>query len=227
MSQSIAGFIKNNKYYPPKNDYIEDRVKSLYSIWEDFLLCMNKAEVIKNPLTKNGISNPLGVHQIPSDSSIKNYYYVNNGKLIDSINQVDRRIQYYLCFHNDMEISECKVFGLYAFWLNRLKPFFLSDYVSDGKKYFSQSFVDSVNEEFSFYFLCAMLKNLSEQLQKSFKMNAISDNLYKEFVYSLKSRAIYQEAMMMIAELMASCLIEGYSDIVQQVYDCNKNNTHL
>jgi len=200
MAKDNGGSIDNEKIYrPPSDTYVMEVCSSIINVWEDFLRIMNRNACRNGKIT------------LLPDGVIKDYYHLNRYGLKSIVYQVEKRKVYYHCFHNGMDITECKAIGLYTFWLNQIKPFFLNEKGSDGNTYFDVDFIETVNSKFAYYFMCTMLANLAEQINMPFKVVDNKSHLYKEFAYSLQFRAISQESLMIMTELIAGVLIEGYS----------------
>jgi len=192
-------------YSPPDKNYLDKKANLILSVWKKFFLHKNE-EVGKS-----------GKDVLHFEEGFDKFYNVNNTSLIEVVAQVDKRVVYYKIFHKGMDISEAKTSGLYAYWINKLKPFSIADDKFNGKEYFPQEFIGRVNEEFAMFYLYTTLSNFAEKLAElagaesgiRFDTSKMTPDLNNELIYSLRFRSVSQEATMLIAELLAGYLITG------------------
>jgi hypothetical protein len=120
-------------------------------------------------------------------SSVKISRYV----LIDIIIRVHKRVAYYAYFHG-IELSERKTAGLYAYWILKLRPIYVTlESIADEK------FASELNEKFAIYHICAMLF-FSNQLKKYREI--IELPYYNTMLYAFHFRNISIDSMMLLVE---------------------------
>lgn len=57
----------------------------------------------------------------------KEQYFICGLDIIDAIIRVDKRLAYFLYFHQGMKINECKKAALFAYWIIKLRPIKIID----------------------------------------------------------------------------------------------------
>ncbi|GHT88017.1 hypothetical protein FACS1894137_16010 [Spirochaetia bacterium] len=111
--------------------------------------------------------------------------------IVDIINRVDKRRAYYYCFHEEMEIDECKVAALYAYWVLKLKPFTITD-----KRYFNKPSGCNINEAFAIILIYASLV-LMKRIVKAPEMKKSYYNLLE---YSFRYRNFSIDSFIVLVE---------------------------
>jgi hypothetical protein len=123
-------------------------------------------------------------------------FNVNKDDLIEVIERVDKRKDYYYYFHDidNGNMSEYKEVALKCFWIVKLRPFRMENPISD--------LFDFVNERFGLYLIfCILHKELSES---GHKLILPSKSFIKNIIYSLKYQDISKEAII--------DMVEGFSE---------------
>ncbi len=146
------------------------------------------------------------LNHLDFDESVELKNNINYIGLKEVVNRVFQRYDYFYHFHNGMHMSEYKEIALYAFWLVKLKPFSLEL----PEKY--SPFALKINEEFAVYFILTALAEVANTIDLKFNNKHITKELYNEMVYTLLFRDVSKEALSLIVELLAHCVIEGIED---------------
>ncbi|GHS93790.1 hypothetical protein FACS1894139_16750 [Planctomycetales bacterium] len=110
--------------------------------------------------------------------------------LIDIVVRVDQRVDYFKFFHQEMKVNEAKRFGLFVYWIVRLRPIRIVD---DRYRIYPNS--SRVNERFALHFLTAGLRKLERH------QSLVNDKcLQGMLLHSLRYRSITLDAMMVLAD---------------------------
>ncbi|MDR3263456.1 MAG: hypothetical protein LBT30_04020 [Clostridiales bacterium] len=113
---------------------------------------------------------------------------INRALLRDVLIRVDKRDDYFYIFHERTHINEYKRASITSFWINKLRPFWVSDKIDENLS-------KHINEHFCVFYLSTIMQKLSPEY--------IADvYFYKNFAdelrYSLTNRDISQEALIVI-----------------------------
>jgi len=205
MDNFFAGGIDGGRYKPPSTEYLASVASDIVRKWEEFLHNMNEVLVSAEP----------GVLILPEGADMRDYYRCNYHDIIQVVARVRKRVVDIECFHEGMKTSECKILGLYTYWLSRIKPFFIEDSVTEEGEiyYFTKDFASKVNAEFGYYYLCIMLSNLANSLGLTMDLEGMDPRLYNELVYNMQYRSITPESMMLLVEFMAGHMIPNFYKI--------------
>jgi hypothetical protein len=117
-------------------------------------------------------------------------FHISVFDIVDMIGRVDKRKAYYHCFHN-MEINECKVAALYAYWILKFKPFTIID-----PRFRNRPEVCNINEAFAIYTIGAALL-LTKRIQTTEKAK---DSYYKLLEYSFRFRSFTIDSFIVLVE---------------------------
>jgi hypothetical protein len=120
---------------------------------------------------------------LPSDLK----YHVSGADIIDVIVRVDKRRAYFHIFHG-MAINECKIAGLYVYWLLKFRPILIYD-----ERYKKET---DINEEFALVLMFAALTRLG----KIKGAIPIKSPYIKELLYSFRFRNISIDSMIILAD---------------------------
>jgi hypothetical protein len=127
--------------------------------------------------------------------------------LIDIIVRVDKRKAYYHCFHS-MEINECKEAALYAYWILKLRPFYITD-----KRYQNKFDACIINESFAIY-LIGLVLECTGRIKKTENIKAS----YCDFLeYSFRFRSFSIDSFVVLIESISTETLEKvYLDLFDQ-----------
>ncbi len=124
--------------------------------------------------------------------------------IIETIIRVDKRKAYYYCFHG-MEINECKVAALYAYWILKFRPFTITD-----KRYINTPKGCCINEEFAIYMICSILV-FSGKITPTAIDNT---SYYEKLLYSFHFRNFTIDSLvMMIESINTETFNKQYDDL--------------
>jgi hypothetical protein len=137
-------------------------------------------------LFEEEFKNFLQVSNYPKDLE----YSISRRNIIEVIVRVDKRDAYFHCFH-DIEMSERKSASLYAYWLLKFKPFFITD-----NRFLDKESGSQINEAFAIYLISSILF-FSNKLTPS-KEEKVT--YYKKLMYAFKYRNISIDAMLLLVE---------------------------
>ena len=117
-------------------------------------------------------------------------YYVSRRAMVDMIVRTDKRKAYYYCFHH-MQINECKVAALYAYWILKYRPITLLD-----PRYEMKGAALCINEAFAIYVIYSTLCRVH-----GYKQNYTGKNsYYDKLMYSFRFRNLSIDAMILLVE---------------------------
>jgi len=127
--------------------------------------------------------------------------------LMDIIVRVDKRKAYYRCFHG-MDINECKEAALYAYWINKLRPFSIID-----KRYRNKFDACIINESFAIY-LIGLVLECTGRIKKTEK---IKTSYYDFLEYSFRFRNFSIDSFVVLVESISTETLEKvYPDLFDQ-----------
>ena len=160
---------------------------------------MANPQVKYTPLTAEEIQIELNEIELVWKNFIAKYekspykeFSVNKDDLIETVERVDKRKDYYYYFHDigNGDMSEYKEVALKCFWIVKLRPFRMLNPNSELYEF--------VNERFGLYLIfCILHKELTDL---GLKLKLPSKNFIKNFIYSLKYRDMSKEALIDIVE---------------------------
>ena len=105
--------------------------------------------------------------------------------LQDIIVRIDKRLDYFIIFHEGTDPCEFKKVALLSYWIVKLRPFTIKQKFQNGN--------DQINEDFCIYLLTKLLVLYDNDILK----NESKFQAYlKELKYSLRFRDLTKEALM-------------------------------
>jgi hypothetical protein len=118
---------------------------------------------------------------------------VSGYALADVIERTDKRKAYYHCFHG-MEIDECKVAALYAYWILMFHPLTITD-----SRYKDNRFGECINEAFAIYIIFSTISGIHDI--RGIPLTPNDDTSYfGKLMYSFRYRNISIDSMILLAE---------------------------
>lgn len=112
------------------------------------------------------------------------------------IERVHMRKQYYEIFHNDMQISEYKHTALTAYWIVKLKPFWIDPIETDSKNELER--IAYINEHIAMGIMIGILTEFNDSIINM--GTALFSNYYKEMLYSIKFRDLNKESFIIMLD---------------------------
>lgn len=139
----------------------------------------------------------------PRIDSIKpELYSVNRDILEEIFERVHQRADYFDRYHTKLKMSDFKEIGLVAFWIAKLKPYYLN------ANSFSGFFSAKVNEEFSLFYIFSTLAQYATKQKKRYSIKKCTPELVNELLYTMQYRDLSKEAYGCIVELLYIALTE-------------------
>lgn len=181
-------------YIELTSDKLQEKIELLLILWREFI----KKTVTTYVEECNKLNQPCSVL---NNCNIDDIYCFNALALEEIFERTHQREDYFVRYHNGLQMSNFKEIGLVAFWISKLKPFNLkSEYFDD--------FLDfSINEEFALYYIFNTIAKYAQKQQKQYSLKRINPELYNELLYSMHFRDISKEAYGCIVELIAIATI--------------------
>lgn len=183
-----------SKYIELTSDQLQEKIDLLLNLWHAFIRRTVKAYLEECKRLKH----PCDVLR---DCNIEDIYCFNALALEEIFERTHQREDYFVRYHNGLQMSNFKEIGLVAFWITKLKPFSLK------AEYFDDFLDFSINEEFALYYIFNTVARYAKKQNKRFNLKRINAELYNELLYSMHFRDISKEAYGCIVELIAIATI--------------------
>lgn len=135
-------------------------------------------------------------------------YFVHQRNLYEVIKQWDKRVLYFLIFHNMLEENEYKEIAIISFWINNLKPFMVIK--EDSKIY------NAPNEMFSLHLILSTIAGAYKKKYPDKVFKFPSTERIKDILYDFKYCSLSREAMIAFVETLADTYGVGISYILDK-----------
>lgn len=179
-----------NEYIQLKSDEMEQKISLILDLWHDFLQ--------KTVLTYVSKCKKRRQHcESLENCDTKEIYCVNIVALREIFERTHQREDYFERYHNKLQMSNFKEIGLIAFWISKLKPFYLKE------GYFDDVFNLKINEEFALYFIFNAIARYAKEQGYEYSLKRINSELYNELLYTMQYRDLSKEAFGCIVELIS------------------------
>lgn len=116
---------------------------------------------------------------------------VSTRALVDAVIRTHKRKAYYRFFHNNMEISECKIAALYAYWIIKYRPFTITD-----ARYVYNNTGMCINEYFAVYMICCIILHCHEPVPTK----VTKSTFFRKLLYSFRFRNLSIDSMILLVE---------------------------
>lgn len=176
------------------SDKVQEKIELLLKLWDEFLektITTYIEECQKLGQSCDSLKGTEG----------KDVYYFNAIALEEIFERTHQREDYFIRYHNKLQMSNFKEIGLIAFWISKLKPFRLK------AEYFDDNLDFSINEEFALFYVFNAVAQYAKKQGKQYSLARINHELYNELLYSMHYRDISKEAYGSIVELIAIATI--------------------
>ena len=138
---------------------------------------------------EKAFNNFLDVYGLPADIECLE----DKCSIIEMIRRVDKRKAYYHCFH-DMSINEHKEVSLYAYWIMKFHPFFITD-----RRFYGSKKASLLNESFAIYLIAGIVIGAKKLRHIEF----VEHNYTGKLQYSFRYRQLSMEALMLLVESLS------------------------
>lgn len=179
-----------NEYSSLNSDEMQEKIKLLKDLWYEFMQRTVPAYIEE--------CKELGQEYQSVDSfDIKEMGHISNMALREVFERVHQREDYFERYHNGLKMSNYKEIGLIAYWLVKLKPFYLEE------GYFDDFFCFRINEEFALYFIFNSVARYATEQGNKYSLKRVDTELYNELLYTMQYRDLSKEAYGCIVELIS------------------------